>query len=67
MKQKLRLCFLDNSAGNYFLYDQNGFLPDNSSQGTIKRRSIELQYNFAESGQAPQWNIIDNDQSPLAD
>ena len=44
VENKLSLCFEDNSDGNYFLYDQNGCLINNTDNGVGQIRRISLKY-----------------------
>lgn len=42
LKEMLSLNFDDNSFGNYFLYDQNNSLPNMSTEGSSKERTVSL-------------------------
>ena len=60
ISSKLRLFFTDNSCGNYFLYDQNGFMTNNSAFGSGYERTIRVEYNESGENKAGAWGPVEN-------
>ena len=74
IQNNLSFHYSDGMFGNYFLYDQNGFLIDSANQGTSKNRTVEIYYKNTEINEDSEiynlasykWTVPDLKKQPFS-